>query len=300
MPVSPHPKAEWPGVEAFYGRTYEGFAKECEFLFDYSTSDRSRVELQELTGFGYAPQKTSGGPTTYDNATQSYGTTLYHSAYSLGYIITREQIDDDQYGVMSEDLSTALAFSMHSTWEVTAANIYNRAGTAGYTIGDGQTLLSTDHPTAAGNQSNTLAVDADLSEASLEDLLIQVGTVKNQRGLPIQLMPKCLIVPVNNSFEATRILESQLRVGTANNDVNAIRQMGAFPEGVKVSHYITDTDSYFIRTNAPKSMVGYTRTAMEFTQDNDFDTDNAKAKAYFRKTEGVGDWRGLFGNMGAA
>jgi hypothetical protein len=182
---------------------------------------------------------------------------------------------------------------------VTAANIYNRAETAGYEIGDGATLLSTAHPTASGSQANKSATDADLSEASLEDLVILVGQAKNSRGLPISLMPKSLIVPVANSFEATRILESQLRPGTANNDVNAMRQMGIFPEGVKVSHYITDADSFFVRTNAPTSMIGLKRVGMEFTQDNDFDTDNAKAKAYFRKAEVVADWRGLYGSLGA-
>ncbi len=298
MPISAHPKAEWPGVKAFFGREYEGHGKECEFLFDYQTSDKSREEFVELTGFGYAANKSAGGPTTYDNATQGVTTTAYHTAYSLGYIITREQIDDDQYGVLSRQLSTALAFSMNSTWEVTAANVYNRADDTNYALADGAALLSTAHPTAAGNQSNTLSVAADLSEASLEDLIIQIGNTKNQRGLPIKLMPKSLIVPVNNSFEATRILESQLRSGTANNDVNALRQMNAIPDGVKVSHYITDTDSYFIRTNAPTSMIGLRRVGMEFTQDNDFDTDNAKAKAYFRKSEVVADWRGLYGSMG--
>lgn len=299
MPVSPHPKAEWPGIKAFFGREYEEHGKECEKLFDYTTSDKSREEVQELTGFGFAPVKTSGGSTTYDNATQSYTKQYYHTAYSLGYIVTREQIDDDLYSVMSTRLSRALAFSMKSTWEQTAANVYNRAETSGYTGGDGVTLLSTAHPTAAGNQANKLSTDADLSEASLEDLVILMGQAKNQRGLPISIKPRCLIVPVSNSFEATRILKSQLQSGTGNNDVNALREMSTFPEGICVSHYITDADSYFIRSNVPEGMTGFIRKDMEFTQDNDFDTDNAKAKAYFRKVEGWSDWRGLYGSLGA-
>ena len=298
MPISPHPKAEWPGVKANFGRNYDGFGKECEFLFDYENSDKSREEFQELTGLGYAPNKAPGGGVTYDNATQGYTTTAYHTAYALGYIITREQIDDDLYGWLSKQLSTSLAFSMNSTWEVTAANVYNRADDTNYALADGAALLSTAHPTASGNQSNTLDTPADISEASIEDLVIQVGKAKNSRGLPISLMPQTLIVPVDNSFEATRIMDSQLRSGTANNDVNALRQMSSIPGGVQVSHYITDSDSYFIRTNAPTSMIGLRRVAMEFTQDNDFDTDNAKAKAYFRKSEVVADWRGLYGSMG--
>jgi hypothetical protein len=199
---------------------------------------------------------------------------------------------------VSKQRSTALAFSMATTRELVAANVYNRAGNSSYTYGDGVELLSASHPTANGNQSNTLATAADLSEASLEDLLIQIGNVKNARGLQIKVLPRVLLVPVNEMFNATRILESQLRVGTANNDVNAIRQMGAIPEGVKVNHYFTDTDSWYIRTNVPYGMVGFNRVAVEFTQDNDFDTDNAKAKAYERYTHTVGDFRALFGSMG--
>jgi len=264
-----HPKAQWPGILTWFGRQYNKHPKECEFLFDYRKSSKSREEISEVTGFSIPANKTEGGRTTYDTETQGKTAIALHSAYSLGFITTREE------------------------------NVYNRAGNTAFDYGDsGVSLLSTSHSTANGSQSNTLAVAADLSEASLEDLLIQIGNAKNSRGLQIAVMPKCLIVPVNESFNATRILESQLRVGTANNDVNAIKQMGAIPEGVKVSHYITDTDAFFIRTNVPDGMVGLNRVALELTRDNDFDTDNAKTKAYERFSHVVGDFRALYGSMG--
>jgi len=294
-----HPKAQWPGILTWFGRQYNKHPKECEFLFDYRKSSKSREEISEVTGFSIPANKTEGGRTTYDTETQGKTAIALHSAYSLGFITTREELDDNLYPVVGKQRSTALAFSMHTGREIVAANVYNRAGNTAFDYGDsGVSLLSTSHSTANGSQSNTLAVAADLSEASLEDLLIQIGNAKNSRGLQIAVMPKCLIVPVNESFNATRILESQLRVGTANNDVNAIKQMGAIPEGVKVSHYITDTDAFFIRTNVPDGMVGLNRVALELTRDNDFDTDNAKTKAYERFSHVVGDFRALYGSMG--
>lgn len=294
-----HPKALWPGMHAFFGRKYNEHPVEYTTLFDMERSSKNYEEDTEVTGFGLAPVKTEGASTSYDSESQSWTKRYVHTAYSLGYIVTREELDDNLYEVVSRRRIRALAFSMRQTKEIVAANVYNRAFNSSYTGGDGKELLATDHPTLDGTQSNELATAADLSEASLEDLAIQIMNAKNSRGLRISVMPRCLIVPPALAFEATRILNSQLQSGTANNDINALRSMGTFPEGIKVNHYLTDTDAFFIRTNVPDSMRGFDRIRVEFTQDNDFDTDNAKAKAYERYSFGWSDWRGLFGSPGA-
>jgi hypothetical protein len=192
-----------------------------------------------------------------------------------------------------------LAFSFRQTKENVAANVYNRAFNTSYTGGDGKALLVTDHPSLAGNWSNTLSTAADLSEASLEDLCVQIMNATNSRGLKIGLMPRSLIIPTAYAFEAQRILKSTQQSGTANNDINALRSMGVFPDGVKVNHYLTDTDAFFIRTNAPQGMKLFQRVSAEFAQDGDFDTGNLKYKGYERYSVGWTDPRALFGSSGA-
>ncbi len=187
---------------------------------------------------------------------------------------------------------------MAQTRENVGANVYNRAFNSSYVGGDGKELLATDHPSLAGDQSNELATAADLSEASLEDLTIQIMDAKNSKGLKISLQPKCLIVPTALIYDAQRILKSTLQTGSANNDINAIGSMSVIPD-VAVNNYLTDNDAFYIRTNAPSGMCWYDRNAVEFSKDEDFDTDNAKAKAYMRFVPFYGDWRGLFGSAGA-
>jgi hypothetical protein len=213
--------------------------------------------------------------------------------------VTREEIDDNLYEKKGVTRTSALAFSFRQTKENVAANVYNRAFNTSYTGGDGKALLVTDHPSLAGNQSNTLATAADMSEASLEDLCVQAMNATNSRGLKIGLMLKSLIVPTGLVFEAARILKSTGQSGTANNDINALRSTGMFPEGVKVNHYLTDTDAFFARTNVPQGMKLFQRVKAEFAQDGDFDTGNAKYKGYERYSVGWTDWRALYGSPGA-
>lgn len=292
-------KLLWPGLNARWGANYTEFPKEYTDLVDVSTSDMTYEEDQEVTGFGLAPIKPQGQPTVYDTMQQGVTTRYTHIAYSLGFIITREAIDDNQYEKVGMSRTGSLAFSMRQTKENVVANLYNRAFSTSYPIGDAAAMISTAHPTLAGNQANKMTTDADLSEAALEDLVILIGQAQNSRGLRISLQAKSLIIPVQLQFEAARILKSVQQSGTANNDINALRSMGAFTDGVKVNHYLTDPDAFFLRTNAPEGLKLFQRVAPEFKQDGDFDTDNLKYKAYERYSTGCSDWRSIFGSAGA-
>jgi hypothetical protein len=294
-----HPKALWPGIHAWFGRSYTEHPEEYPDLFDMETSDKAYEEDVEISGFGLAPVKTQGGSISYEAEQQGYTKRYTHVAYAKGYIVTHEELQDNLYEVVSRRRAKMLAFSMRQTKEIIAANVYNNATTSGFTGGDGVVLLSASHPTQAGNQSNLLATAADLSEASIEDMAIQIMQAKNAKGLNISLMPRSLHIAPQNAFEATRILKSTLQNDTANNAVNAIRSMGLFPDGAKVNHYFTDADAWFVRTNCPSGMTMYTREARSFSQDNDFDTKNAKAAAYERYSVGWTDWRSVYGTPGA-
>ncbi len=294
-----HPKALWPGIKAWWGRSYNEHPVEWTDLFDRETSDKAYEEDVQVTGFGLAPKKPEGASTHYDSETQGYTTRYTHVAYSLGYIVTYEELRDNLYEVVSRRRAAALAFSMRQTKETVLANVYNRAFSATQVGGDGKELLATDHPTLSGVQSNELAVAADLSEASLEDLTIQIMGATNDRGLKISIMPQSLIVPRQLWFEANRILKSTLQNDTANNAINALKATNALPGGIKVNHYLTDADAWFVRTNAPRGMICYDREAVSFDQDNDFDTKNAKACAYERYKALWTDFRGLYGSPGA-
>ena len=293
-----HPKALWPGVAAWFGAKYNEHPAQYTKLFDVKTSNKNYEELVEQTGFGLAPVKAEGSSTVYDSHAQGAVSRGTNKAYSLGYIVTREELDDNLYSEVSMQRAASLAFSMAQTRENVGANVYNRFTTAGYTGGDGVVLGSVSHPSLAGNQSNILATAADLSEASLEDLTVQIMDAKNSRGLKISLQPKCLIVPTALVYDAQRILKSVQRSGSADNDINALRSLSVIPD-VAVNNYLTDSDAWFVRTNAPSGMVWYDRNPVEFTKDEDFDTDNAKAKAYMRFVPFWGDWRGVYGTTGA-
>lgn len=292
-------KLLWPGLNAVWGKEYTEHPVEYRDLFDIETSEKAYEEEVLVPGFGLAPIKEQGAAVQYDSTSQGYTSRYTAVAYGLGFIVTREAIDDNQYEKKALGSTKDLAFSFRQTKENVAANVYNRAFTSAYAGGDGKELLATDHPIQGGVFSNELAVAADLSEASLEDLAVQIMNAVNDRGLKISLMPRSLVVPTALTFDATRILKSQLQSGTANNDVNALRAMGLFPEGVKINHYLTDANGYFVRTNATRGLKMFERTAAEFAQDNDFDTSNLKYKGYERYSVGWTDPRGLYGSAGA-
>ena len=294
-----HPKALWPGIHEWWGRSYDEHGEQCRELFDFRDSTMAYEEDVEATGFGLAGVKSEGQSINFVAEQQGTVTRYTHIAYALGYIVTREELDDNLYETVSMRRAEANAFSMRTTRETIAANIYNRAFNSSYTFGDGKEILATDHPTLSGNQSNELSTAADLSETSLEDLVIQIMNVQNSKGLRIALKAQSLVVAPGNFFNANRILTSSLQNDTANNAVNVLRQSGMFSNGIVVNNYLTDADAWFVRTNAPAGMKLFDRVPIEFNQDNDFDTQNAKAASYMRFSVGVSDWRALFGSPGA-
>lgn len=294
-----HPKALWPGVHAWFGRVYDEHVEEYTDLFDVQSSERAYEEEVEVTGFGLAPVKSQGTGISYDSESQGYLARYTHVAYGLGYIVTYEELSDNLYEVVSKRRSQALAFSMRQTVENVCANVYNRATTAGYTGGDGVVLGSSAHPTVDGTQSNILSTAADLSEVSLEDLIIQIMGATNSRGLKISLMPRKLIVPRQEWFEANRILKSVLQNDSAQNAINALKATNALPEGICVNHYLTDQDAFFIRTNCPNGMTMFWREKPNFAMDNDFTTSNALAKVYARFVPFWTDWRAMYMSAGA-
>jgi hypothetical protein len=292
-------KALWPGVNAWYGKAYSEYPVEYTKLFETFKSSRAFEEDVGVSSFGLAVVKPEGSPISYDSERQAYITRYSHVVYALGFMITREIMDDDLYDVVGQRKAQGLAFSMRQTKEVVAANVYNRAFTAAYAGGDGKELCATDHPLfAGGDWSNELSTAADLSEAALEQAHIDIAGFTNDRGLLISVRPKALIIPRQLMFEAKRITAPTGRPGTDTNDVNAMKAMGLVPE-VVVNHYLTDADAWFLRTDVPHGMKHFERRADSFDMDNDFDTENAKFKATARYSFGWTDPRGLFGSPGA-
>lgn len=294
-----HPKALWPGVKAFFGKTYDEKPLVCEMVFEKQTSDKAYEERVEETGFGLAPVKAQGASVSYDTDTQGYVSRLTNTTYALGAKITMEAIQDNQYEQVAQRKARKLARSMRQTKENVFANILNRGFNSAFTGGDGKELFATDHPTLDGTQSNELAVAADMSEASIEDLLTLIRLQKDSRGLRIQLQGVKLVVPPQLEFEATRIVSSTNQSGTANNDINAMKSLGMLPGGIVVWDYLTDPDAFFITTDADEGLIMQQRMALELTQDNDFDTSNACMKAVERYTGGWADWRGAVASPGA-
>lgn len=292
-------KVLWPGVNAWYGKEYGEFEVEYTKLFEKHSSTRAFEEDVGTSSFGLAIQKPEGAPISYDSERQGFITRYNHVVYALGFIITREIMEDDQYDVVGQKKAQGLAFSMRQTKEVIAANVYNRAFNGGYIGGDGVSLISASHPNIAGGTwSNQIATAADLSEAALEQAVIDIASFTNDRGLKIAVKPQSLIIPWQLAFEAHRILKTTGRVGTPNNDINALNSMGLFKD-VVVNHYLTDNDAWFIRTNVKNGMKYFERRADEFGMDNDFDTENAKFKASARYSFGWTDPRALYGSAGA-
>ena len=295
-----HPKALWPGIHAWFGSSYKEHPTEYTEIFDVKSSKQNYEEDVLVTGFGLAPVKNEGSAYSYDSESQGYTKRYKHVPYGLGYIVTREELADNLYEKVSKQRSQRLAFSMRQTREQVGANVLNRGYNNAYVGGDGVELFSQAHPAVSGNWQNELTTPADLSEAALEDMLILVSLATNDRGLKIGLRGMKLIVHPNDMFRACRILESTLRVGSADNDVNAIKKKGLLPGGYTANHYLTDTDSWFVKTTAPAGMCWFDRESVEFRQDNDTDTDNAKSKSYMRFSVGWTDPRGMYGSEGAA
>jgi len=294
-----HPKLLWPGIHALFGTTYDDIARRYDDVFRVEKSDKAYEEIVELSGFGLAPIKAEGAGVVYDSTSQGPTARFTNLVYSLGFIETRESVEDNQYKGRATQRTRALARSMSVTKETVHANVLNRAFNASYAGGDGKPLIATDHPTLGGNQSNKLAVDADLSEASLEDALIQIRTAKDRRGLPINLTGAKLVVAPQEAFNAKRILGSTGQNDTANNAINAMKSMGMLPGGVVDWVYLTDPDAWFILTDADQGLISFQRRALEFAKDGDFDTDNFKHKASERYVAGWADWRAVFGSQGA-
>lgn len=294
-----HPKALWPGIRAWWGRSYNEHPMEWKEFLDVADSDKAYEEDVELTGFGLFSKKNQAEAITYDSESQGTTTRYTHVVYGSGYIVTREELEDNQYEKVSRRRSKALAFSMRQTEEIVAANILNRAFNTSYTGGDAKAMIVSDHPSLVGSQSNVLTTAADLSEAALEDMTIQIMQWTNTRGLKIAVMPRKLIVSPSDAFNAERIIKTPKTLGTNNNDINAVRSMGVLPEGYTVNHYLTDSDAWFIKTNVSNGMMRFNRRGAEFKQDNDFDTENAKAKSTIRFSVGWTDWRGVAGCAGA-
>jgi len=294
-----HPAALWPGINSWFGRFYDQHPVEYTDLFEVSNSDQNFEKDVETTGFGLAPVKAEGASVRYESETQGYDYNYVHVAYALGYIVTEEEIDDNLYEQVSKTRAQALAWSLRQTREVISANVYNRAFDNAYTFGDGVELLATTHPSAAGLWANEPAAATDLSEAALEDLLTQIMQAQNSKGLKINLMGKSLIVPPALWWEANRIMKTVLQSDSANNDINVLKATGVLPDGIKMNHYLTDSDAWFVRTNCPNGMKAYDRKIKPFEMDNDFDTGNAKAKKYERYSQGGTDPRGLYGSPGA-
>ena len=294
-----HPKALWPGIKAWWGQVYDEHKEEYSQLFDSDTSSMNYEEDVQLTGFGLAPVKSEGSGVSYDSEVQGFTTRYTHVAYALGYIVTKEELDDNLYEQVSRRRSAALAMSFRQTKENVGANIYNRAFNGTYLGGDGVSLASTAHPnTSGGTFANTPTVAADLSEASLEDALTAIMGFQNDRGLLINVMPRSLIVARQNWWNANRIMKSAYTPSTANNAVNVLVATNALPEGIVMNHYLTSPNAWFVRTNIQNGLKYYSRVGIQFDQDNDFDTMNAKAKGYERYSFGWTDPRAIYGVNG--
>jgi hypothetical protein len=289
-----------PGLNALFGLEYQKYGEEHAEIFETESSDRSFEEETKLSGFGAAPVKNEGAAIAYDNAQEAWTARYNHETISMGFSITEEAIEDNLYDSLSSRYTKALARAMAYTKQVKAAAILNNAFNSSYTYGDGVELCSTAHPlVSGGTNSNEPAVSADLNETSLEAAIIQIAGWTDERGLLVAAKPRKLVVPPDLQFVADRLLETEGRVGTADNDINAIRNMGAIPQGYTVNHYLTDTDAWFLLTDVPNGLKHFVRTPMSTSMDADFDTGNSRYKARERYSFGVSDPLGIFGSPGA-
>ncbi len=289
-----------PGLNALFGLEYARYGEEHKEIYETETSERSFEEETKLSGFSAAPVKNEGSAIQYDNAQEAYTARYTHETIAMGFSITEEAIEDNLYDSLSSRYTKALARAMAYTKQVKAAYVLNNAFTGGPTYGDGQVLCSTSHPLVSGGvNSNRPATGADLNETSLENAVIQIAGWTDERGLLIAAKPKKLIVPPALMFVATRLLETELRVGTADNDINAIKNNGSVPGGYAVNHFLTDPNAWFLLTDVPNGLKHFVRTPMNTSMDGDFDTGNVRYKARERYSFGVSDPLGIFGSPGS-
>jgi len=289
-----------PGLNALFGMEYAKYGEEHAEIYETESSDRSFEEEVKLSGFSAAPVKNEGAAIEYDSAQEAWTARYTHETIAMGFSITEEAMEDNLYDSLSSRYTKALARAMAYTKQVKAASVLNSAF-SGTTYGDGKTLCATDHPlVSGGTNSNRPAVAADLNETSLEAAVIQIAGWTDERGLLIAAKPRKLIVPPALQFVATRLLDTEGRVGTADNDLNALRNNGSIPEGYSVNHYLTDTNAWFLMTDVPNGLKHFVRTPMATSMDADFDTGNARYKARERYSFGVSDPLCIFGSPGAS
>ena len=290
-----------PGLNALFGLEYARYGEEHKEIYETETSERSFEEETKLSGFSAAPVKPEGSAIQYDNGQEAWTARYTHETIAMGFAITEEAVEDNLYDSLSARYTKALARAMAYTKQVKAAYVLNNAFTGGPTYGDGQVLCSTAHPlVSGGTNSNRPTTGADLNETSLENAVIQIAGWTDERGLLIAAKPQKLIVPPSLQFVATRLLETELRVGTADNDINAIKNNGSIPDGYRVNHFLTDTNAWFLITDVPNGLKHFVRTPMSTGMDGDFDTGNVRYKACERYSFGVSDPLGIFGSPGSS
>ena len=291
-----------PGLNALFGLEYKRYGEEHKELYETETSERSFEEETKLSGFAAAPVKNEGNAIAYDNAQEAFTARYNHQTIALGFSLTEEAVEDNLYDTLSARYTKALARAMAYTKQVKAAAVLNNGftNTAAYYGGDGVPLFSTSHPTVGGGtNNNTQTTPTDLNETALEQAVINIAAWTDERGLLIAAQPRKLIVPPGNQFVATRLLETELRVGTADNDINALKNNGSIPEGYSINHYLTDSDAYFLTTDVPNGMKHFVRTPLSTSMDGDFDTGNVRYKARERYSFGWSDPLGMWGSPGA-
>jgi len=290
-----------PGLHALFGLEYDRYDAEYEEIFETETSERAFEEEVMLTGFGEAPVKFEGSGVTYDTAQESFTARYSHETIALAFSLTEEAIEDNLYDTLSSRYTRALARSMMTTKNIKGANVLNNAFSSSFVGGDGKELCATDHPTVGNEtQRNELSTASDLNETSLEQSLIDIAAFEDERGLKINAQARKLIIPTALQFVEDRLLETPGRVGTADNDINAVRNMGMVPEGYTVNHYLTDTDAFFLTTDVPNGLKHFVRSPVSTSMEGDFETGNVRYKARERYSFGFSDWRGIFGSPGAA
>lgn len=290
----------YPGANSFFLNKYQEIKEIWPGLFDQFTSKRNFEEDVSISNFGLLVKKSELGPVTYDTMRQGPSVRYQHITYGLGFMVSRELVEDNLYAEISLKKATMLAFSARQTKEIIAHNVYNRAFNSSYTGVDGLSLINASHKNVAGGTySNQLSGNGNLSEAALEQACIDIRKYKDDRGNRINLMLDALVLPVELEFEAERILKSPNRVGTTNNDINALKSMGRFQKGIIVSPYLTSSTAWFIRTNCPEGMKHFKRRSLEFTTDNDWDTENAKFKCTERYSFGFTDPKALYASTGS-
>ena len=289
-----------PGLNALFGLEYKRYENEHEEIFDKETSDRAFEEEVMLSGFANAAVKSEGSGVTYDTAQETFTARYTHNTIALAFAITEEAIEDNLYDRLASRYTKALARSMANTKQITAANVINNGFSSTYPGGDGVALFSTAHPTISGTFQNTLTTQADLNETSLEQALIDIANLTDERGLKIAAQGEKLIIPTALQFTADRLMKSAGRVGTSDNDINAIRNMGMVPQGYVVNHFITDTNGWYVKTDVPNGMKYFERSPIRTSMEGAFETGNVRDKARDRYSFGWSDPRGLYGSAGGS